>query len=174
MLNNGVPTPAANVTSSIGTVSGSSTNCLCGAADVCNAVYSAFPNDTPIGPDGQAVATVDPRTGKAPVGDTAFYGRPCTPYSFPDGTGTSFCFDPAKDPPPAAGPQRCGDHWITAVNLTPDWKFYRVPFTDLRQQGFAKKAETLDLHSVSVVRFTWEAGYVDYWIDELSFYKNPG
>jgi hypothetical protein len=59
------------------------------------------------------------------------------------------------------------------VSLDTDWQFYKVPFTDLRQQGFAKKSEHLDLTAVSVVRFTWVAGFVDYWIDEVSFYRNP-
>ncbi|HTA91678.1 MAG TPA: hypothetical protein VK745_18975, partial [Polyangiaceae bacterium] len=75
------------------------------------------------------------------------------------------------DPPPAPASQRCGDHWVNSVDLTTDWQFFHVPFTDLRQQGFAKKAEELDLHSVSVVRFTWDAGIIDYWIDSVSFYK---
>jgi hypothetical protein len=166
--------PAASSTSgSVTSLNGVTTNCLCNAADVCNTSYSAFPNDAPIGPDGMPVTSIDPRSGKAVLADTAFYGRACTPYSFPDGTGTSFCFDPARDPPPAPGSQRCGDHWTTGVNLSLDWKFYKIPFSDLRQQGFAKKAPTLDLHTVSVVRFTWGAGYIEYFIDALSFYKNP-
>jgi hypothetical protein len=154
----------------VSSINGSTTNCVCGGA-VCTGVDPAFPNDAPIGSDGQPVATIDPLTGKATVGDTAFYGRACTPYSFPDGTGTSFCFNPGSDPDPAIGSERCGDHWATSVDLSPDWQFYRIPFKDLRQQGFAKKAAALDLHSVSVVRFTWDAGIIDYWIDAVSFYK---
>jgi hypothetical protein len=152
-------------------LNGLSMNCTCGAADVCNTADPAFPNDAPVDSTGNPITTLDPRSGQPLHADTAFYGRACTPYSFADGTGTSFCFNPGTDPPPAPGSQRCGDHWVDGVALTTDWQFFRVPFANLRQQGFAKKAEVLDLHSVSVVRFTWDAGYIDYWIDEVSFYK---
>jgi hypothetical protein len=160
--------PVGNGTTSI---NGTTTNCTCGAVDVCNVIDPAFPNDPPIGADGQPITTIDPMTGNPVDGDTAFYGRACTPYQFPDGTGTSFCFNPGSDPNPAPGSERCGDHWATSVDLSPDWQFFRIPFKDLRQQGFAKKAAELDLHSVSVVRFTWDAGIIDYWIDAVSFYK---
>jgi hypothetical protein len=160
---------AAN--SNMSSLNGVSANCLCGAHDVCDTIYAAFPNDTPI--DKATGLPFKRPDGSTPFGDTAFYGRACTPYKFADGSGTSYCFNPGKDPPPAPGRERCGDHWVKTVTLGPDWQFYRVPFTDLAQQGFAKKAEKLDLHSVSVVRFTWDAGYVEYWIDALSFYKNP-
>ncbi len=150
---------------------GTTTNCACGPIDVCNTDDSAFPNDPPIGSDGKPITTLDPDNGMPVMADTEFYGRACTPYQFADGTGTSFCFNPGTDPPPAPGSQRCGDHWVNSVDLTTDWQFFRVPFTELRQQGFAKKAEELDLHSVSVVRFTWDAGDIDYWIDSVSFYK---
>ncbi len=152
-------------------ISGTTMDCACGATDVCNTVDPAFPNDPPIGSDGKPITTLNPANGMPVVADTAFYGRACTPYQFADGTGTSFCFNPGTDPPPAPASQRCGDHWVNSVDLTTDWQFFHVPFTDLRQQGFAKKAEELDLHSVSVVRFTWDAGIIDYWIDSVSFYK---
>jgi len=39
------------------------------------------------------------------------------------------------------------------------------------QEGWAKKIPYFDLHSVSVVRLTWDVGFVDYWIDDMRFYK---
>ncbi|MGA7121337.1 MAG: hypothetical protein WBY94_14630 [Polyangiaceae bacterium] len=135
----------------------------------CNQPYAAYPNDVFHFPDG---GTVTLPNGTSALGDPAFFNRPCTPHTRADGYGASFCFDPATDPPPANPTELCGDHWMKMVTLGTDWQFFKVRFTDLRQQGFAKKSELLDLHAVSVVRFTWTAGWIDYWIDEVSFYRD--
>ncbi len=135
----------------------------------CNQPYSAYPNDIFHYPDG---STATAPNGMPAPGDQAFFNRPCTPYTRSDGYGASFCFDPTSDPPPANPTQLCGDHWMKEVDLGTDWQFFKVRFSDLRQQGFAKKSEILDLHAVSVVRFTWTAGWIDYWIDEVSFYRD--
>ena len=124
----------------------------------CNDPYAAYPNGRP--------------GGSSPVPDPQFGGRPCTPYAFRSGVQSSYCFDPAKDPPPAQPDQQCGDHWTAPLHLTTDWQLFKVPFTTMFQQGFAKKFASFDLKSVSVVRLTWDAGYVDYWIDDLRFYRN--
>jgi hypothetical protein len=39
------------------------------------------------------------------------------------------------------------------------------------QQGWAKRWQFFDTSSVSVVRLTWDAGWIDYWIDNLRFYR---
>jgi hypothetical protein len=131
-------------------INGGGSNLNCDVAE-CNVPYPAYP------------AFPDP----------AFNNRPCTPYAWANGVGSSYCFDPATDPLPADPTQQCGDHWMKMVDLDTDWHFYKIAFTDLRQQGFGKKSEQLDLHSVSVVRFTWTAGWIDYFIDDVGFYRNP-
>jgi hypothetical protein len=145
----------------LGTSYGASGTC-CGVT-TCDSVYPAYPCD-PF-PDG----------GSQPpgiLGDPQFYGRPCRPYAWPNGVGGSYCFDLARgDPPPAPSTEVCGDHWMTMVDLGTDWKFYKVPFTNLRQQGFGKKSEHLDLHAVSLVKFTWTEGNIDYFIDDVGFYR---
>ncbi len=40
------------------------------------------------------------------------------------------------------------------------------------QQGWAKQAPNFDLTSISVVRFTWDVGYIDYYIDDVKFYRD--
>jgi hypothetical protein len=147
--------------------SGSDDNRFCDRT-ACDRPYAAFPNDVALGRDGGPVPAPD---GGTLPGDPKFFGRPCTPYAWPNGVGSSYCFDPEKDPPPAPDTEICGDHFMTTVNLSTEWQFYRVPFTDLRQQGFGKRAPQLDLTSVSLVRFTWDVGYIDYWIDDVSFYR---
>jgi hypothetical protein len=133
----------------------------------CDQPYPAFPCDQL--PDAGKFAGA---AGAGIPGDPQFYGRPCTPYTWANGIGSSYCFDPATDPPPAPPTEICGDFWMETVTLSTDWTFYMVPFTALRQQGWAKKSEFFDLHSVSNVRFSWDIGWIDYWINELSFYRH--
>ncbi|MGD0674505.1 MAG: hypothetical protein ABSC94_03755 [Polyangiaceae bacterium] len=136
----------------------------CCGLTVCDQPYAAYPCD-PL-PEAGAFANA----GGA-LGDPQFFGRPCTPYVFANGFAASYCFDPATDEPPPPSTETCGDFWMTTVTLGTEWTFYKVPFNALRQQGFGKRADILDLHSVSVVRFTFDVGWVDYWIDSVSFYR---
>ena len=46
-----------------------------------------------------------------------------------------------------------------------------VPFTDMHQQGWAMESHFLDLTGASVMRFTFDRGWIDYWIDDVSFYR---
>jgi len=39
------------------------------------------------------------------------------------------------------------------------------------QPGWAKRSAKLDLTAISVVRFTWDGGWIDFWIDEVRFYR---
>jgi hypothetical protein len=130
----------------------------------CNQPYPAYPCDAL----PEAGLFVD--AGGA-SGDPQFFHRPCSPYAWTNGIGSSYCFNPASDPPPAPPTEICGDFWMSTVTLDTDWKFYEVPFAALHQQGFGKKAEQFDLHAASVVRFSWDIGWIDYWIDQVSFYR---
>jgi len=128
--------------------------------------------------------------------DPQFVYRPCTPYAFRYGVQGSYCWDPdpnnhydistgkrnptidgAPDPnaipdsPPAESDEQCGDYGTAPLHLTTEWQLYLVPFTSLFQQGWAKRWSSFDMASVSSVRLTWDAGWVDYWIDDLRFYR---
>jgi hypothetical protein len=103
--------------------------------------------------------------------DPQFNGRPCTAYQFRTGAQLSVCYDPARDPRPAEPDQQCGDHWTFPLHLTTEWQLFLVPFNQMYQQGFAKKAPFFDLKTVSVVRLTWDAGFIDYWVDNLRLYR---
>jgi hypothetical protein len=133
----------------------------------CDDVYPAYPQDG---------------------NDPQFYGRPCTPYGFRSGAQGSYCWDPdpthrydivtgepdpngLPDSPPAESDQGCGDYWTFPLHLTTEWRLYLVPFTEMLQQGWAKRWQFFDTSSVSVVRLTWDAGWIDYWIDNLRFYR---
>lgn len=99
----------------------------------------------------------------------------CLPYKLTNDLEANFCYDPT-DPKraPADPPDRCGDVWARGVTLTTDWQFYKIPFTELRQEGYAKQFGALDLSKLTLVRFTWSQGWVDIWLDDVRFYRHQG
>ena len=121
---------------------------VCGD-QTCNCGYEAFP-ETP---------------------DPTFAEKTCNTFAFRGGIVDNFCFDPVEGPPPYENNYLCGDHWTSPVHLTTEWKFYKVPFTALLQQGWAKEQHQFDLNYVSMLRFSWDKGYIDYWIDDVGFYR---
>ena len=136
-------------------------NNYCGRT-LCDQPYAAYPND------GQ---------------DPQFAGRACAPYTYRNGTIADVCYNAAAwidattgktmpaDPLPPEADEQCGDHFTFPVNLSTDWQFYAIPFAQMQQQGWAKQAPYFDLTSASVVRFTWDVGYIDYYIDNVRFYR---
>jgi hypothetical protein len=97
----------------------------------------------------------------------------CLPYKLTNDLEDYFCYDkndPATFPPD--GPQRCGDGWAKGVTLTQNWQFFAVPFTELRQEGYGKEFQYLDLSKITLVRFTWSQGWVDVWLDDVRFYRH--
>ncbi len=142
----------------------------CGATR-CNDPYPAFPQ---YGVDNFHLFGSDPQ----------FANRDCRPFTYRSGITSSFCYNPDGTPPSAAVPQglppdplpaetdqQCGDHWTYPLDLTTDWKLYLVPFSWMGQQGFAKRFTFFDLTSVSVARLTWDAGPLDFYIDDWRFYR---
>jgi hypothetical protein len=136
---------------------------FCGRT-MCDNVYAAYPNNN---------------------SDPEWAGRACTPYTYRNGTQADLCYNPPgsldaagnklpEDPLPAESDEQCGDHFTFPVHLSTEWQFYTIPFTQMFQQGWAKQAPYFDLSSVSAVRFTWDAGYVDYYIDNVRFYRLAG
>jgi hypothetical protein len=132
----------------------------------CDERWPAYPDDCLL-PDGSCPADGSMRTGV----DRQFFGKPCSPYTQRNGNFGYWCFDPAKGEKPAEPSELCGDHWTRVVNLSDEWQFYTVPFTAMAQQGWAKRSAFLDLTSVSVIRFTWDGGWIDFWIDDVRLYK---
>ena len=123
----------------------------------CDERWPAYPDDTAPG---------------APVGtDRQFWGKPCMPHTYRNGISSLFCYDPAAGDKVAEATEQCGDHWTRVVNLSNEWQFYTVPFSAMQQQGWAQRTAKLDLTSVSVVRFTWDGGWIDYWVDDVKFYR---
>lgn len=109
----------------------------------------------------------------APNADSAplIQSRTCNPHTFETGETRDVCYDPGEDPPPAEGHETCGDFWTSTVILGLDWQFYTVPFSAMRQQGFGKEQPRLLTGELSVLRFTWDGGWIDYYIDDVRFYR---
>jgi hypothetical protein len=96
----------------------------------------------------------------------------CEWFDLTNDLGDYFCYDKndrATFPPD--GPERCGDGWAKGVTLESDWTFYKIPFTELRQEGYGKEFQYLDLSKITLVRFTWMQGWIDVWLDDVRFYR---
>jgi hypothetical protein len=156
----GAPGSHPGSASSGGTTAMSTVSNVCGRTQ-CDNVYPAFPTSGP---------------------DPEWAGRACTPYTYRSGAQANVCYNPPgtvdangnpvpADPLPAEADKQCGDHFTFPVHLTTEWQFFAIPFTQMFQQGWAQQAPYFDLTSVSVVRFTWDTGYVDYYIDDVRFYR---
>jgi hypothetical protein len=95
----------------------------------------------------------------------------CNSYTFKNDITREGCFDAKNGPPPPESSERCGDPWFSPVRLSTDWQFFRVPFSELRQEGYGKEFPALDRSAVTMVRFTWSQGWIDYWIDDVRFFR---
>jgi hypothetical protein len=97
----------------------------------------------------------------------------CQLYKLTNDLETYYCYDkanPASYPPD--GPQQCGDGWAKGVTLSTDWKFFTIPFSELRQEGYGQRFSHLDLSKLTLVRFTWMQGWLDVWLDDVRFYRH--
>jgi hypothetical protein len=104
--------------------------------------------------------------------DRDFDDRACTPYTFPaaDESG-EYCWDPSRDAPPPSRDERCQDGWQTSVQLSPDWKFYALPWSQFGQVGFGKKAPYMDLKSIDTMAFGATMGWADVYFDNVTLYR---
>jgi hypothetical protein len=103
--------------------------------------------------------------------DPDFQDKQCRPYSYPAGEESGeYCWDPG-DPPPPGRDERCQDGWQVSVELTPDWKFHAIPFTQFRQAQFGKRAPYLDLKSLDTIAFGAVMGWSDMYFDNVTFYR---
>jgi hypothetical protein len=110
-------------------------------------------------------------TSPATYADPDFDRKACRPYTFPaaDESG-EYCYD-ANDPPPPSRDDRCQDGWNVTLQLSTDWKFYAVPFSEFQQGGFGKRAPFMDLKSLDTMAFAFNMGWADGYFDNVTFYR---
>jgi hypothetical protein len=149
--------PAAGVVPGYQATASPSYRCNTCGITRCDEAYEAYPDGAP--------------TAATAVSDAQFNGRPCTAWTSRSGVSSGYCFDPATDPAPAEADQQCGDHFMRGVPLSTDWQLTLVPFTELLQQGFAKRMGKFDPAHVTMLRLTWDGGYVDFWVSAIGFYR---
>jgi hypothetical protein len=112
-------------------------------------------------------------TSRASYPDPDFDGKPCRPYTFPAADiSREYCFDDG-DPQPPDRDEQCLDGWASSVNLTTDWQFYTVAFSDMQQGGFGKRAPFFNLTAVDTIAFSVIVGWADVYVDNVTFYRRP-
>ena len=109
----------------------------------CDDPYPAYPN---IGMDDTHPFGSDPNSPN----------WPCGPFTYRSGITSSFCYG-ENDPDRAQSDQQCGDHWTYPLRLTTDWQLFLALFDLDVRAGLREAFHVLDLKSVSVARFTWDA-----------------
>lgn len=99
------------------------------------------------------------------------YVSKCSAALTDDGKTDMFCWDPALDSPPPAKRQRCNNPYSRPITVTTDWQLIKVPFSELRQADEAKVSDDVDLSSVKQLVVTHGAGWTDFWVANVGFYK---
>lgn len=134
--------------------------------------------ETPAGVDAALLDELFPRCGPSACTypstfpDPDFGGKECRPYVQDTHGAGEFCFD-EDDPPPPDSPERCGDGYAYTVNLSTDWQFFLVPFSEMRQQGFGKPSPFMDLSTIRNIAFVVSTGWADAYLDDLTLYWEP-
>jgi hypothetical protein len=130
----------------------------CGVTQ-CDDPYPAYPNQP------------DPPFWTSERQDNYVGTASCASFTFRNDITRLQCFDTTNGPTPTESVDKCGDPWITPVRLSSDWAFYKIPFTELRQEGYGKEFPVIDLSAITSVRFTWGVGWLDVWIDDVRIYR---
>lgn len=144
--------------------------------------YRCFnPDEMPQHPSELGLAPAQLEMLYPPCGETActsasdyldpqFDGKECQPFTFDTHESAEFCFDEDDQDPPSSG-ARCGDGYSKPVTVSTEWQFYKIPFSEMRQQGFGKVSPEMDLTSVNQLSFIFFVGWVDTYLDNISLYR---
>ena len=99
-----------------------------------------------------------------------YLGESHTDYKYPEtGDAGPPCLNYAF-----VGAQNLGkdcDQFGTFIQVNQDWQYVMLPFEEMRQEGYGKKAPFFDLQHLSNVTFFYGQGIWDIWIDDVAFYK---
>jgi hypothetical protein len=63
------------------------------------------------------------------------------------------------------------DHFGAFVVLREEWQQFFVPFAEMRQAGWGRRAEEFDLRNVMALTISYAQGDWQFWIDDLAFYR---
>jgi hypothetical protein len=78
------------------------------------------------------------------------------------------------EPIPTPDSLKCDGFGLAAL-AEPEWRFVKIPFTNLQQKGFGAPSPLgeLEVGQMSAFEFGFGAGDWDVWIDDLAFYREP-
>ncbi len=68
--------------------------------------------------------------------------------------------------------EACDPYGAYAV-MNGNWKFFVIPFSEMRQRGFGHIAPLLDQSALRQISVEYGLGAWDFWIDDLAFYSLP-
>jgi hypothetical protein len=63
------------------------------------------------------------------------------------------------------------DTFGTFIELNSNWQFITLPFEQMRQEGWGKRAPFFDIQHISNLTLFYAQGIWDIWIDDISFYR---
>jgi hypothetical protein len=63
------------------------------------------------------------------------------------------------------------DKFGAITQMRDDWQQFFVPFAEMRQQGWGRRAEYFDLTALLSFSVFYAQGTWDFWIDDLAFYR---
>ena len=63
------------------------------------------------------------------------------------------------------------DSFGSYVDLNSDWHFFALPFEEMRQAGWGKRAAFFDIQHISNLTFFYTQGSWDIWLDDIAFCK---
>lgn len=83
------------------------------------------------------------------------------------GVEAAYCLDSPIDA------EKC-DRFGAGVGLESNWRYIKVPFAQVQQRGYGKASARLHTEELLGVTVYFDVGDWDFWVDEISFYKEKG
>jgi len=75
-----------------------------------------------------------------------------------------YCIDSSVDA------EKC-DRFGVGIGLDTAWRFYKIPFSAVRQRGFGVSSDRLHTEEILGFSFYIDVGDWDFWVDQIAFYK---
>ena len=79
--------------------------------------------------------------------------------------GEPFCLEVTDD-----DSEKC-DRFGVGVGLGTEWRFFTIPFSEMKQRGYGMVAPELDVTAILGLNMGFETGDWDFWIDDVAFYR---
>jgi hypothetical protein len=135
-------------------------------------VVRDYTNDTPPAFDASGFAGISfwARKYSEDVGGSLFvafddkYTRENQSYVDENGITRQYCLDSPIDT------DKC-DRFGIGIGLETTWRFYKIPFSELKQRGYGVKSDKLHTDEILAISFGFDVGDWDFWLDQVSYYK---